>query len=84
MVIGGLLAQPVRWLIKKTEYRRVMRARAEADRLAVVTGKKQLVIILRGRPAVISKQNIKLMVRQHRFNKGVTAADIEKIAIYKT
>jgi hypothetical protein len=33
---------------------------------------------------VVSKQHIKRLVREGVYRKGVTAADIEAIAIYRT
>ena len=56
----------------------------EADRRRAVSGQKHLVINLNGRPVVVSKQHIKRLVREGVYRKGVTAADIEAIAIYRT
>lgn len=63
---------------------RLSHCRREADRLRALSGKKHLVIVLNRRPVVISKQNIKDLIRDGFYRKGVTAADIEARAIYRT
>lgn len=63
---------------------RLRHCRREADRRRALSGQKQLVITLNRRPVVISKQHIKSLVREGMYRKGVTAADIEKAAIYVT
>lgn len=63
---------------------RLRHCRREADRRRALSGQKQLVITLNRRPAVVSKQHIKSLVREGMYRKGVTAADIEKAAIYVT
>ena len=63
---------------------RLRHCRREADRRAALSGKKYLVITLDRRPVVISKQHIKQLVREGVYRKGVTAADIEAKAIYRT
>lgn len=56
----------------------------EADRRRALSGQKQLVIVLNRRPLVVSKQHIKKLVREGMYRRGVTAADIEAKAIYRT
>lgn len=63
---------------------RFRHCRREADRRRALSGKKQLVIVLNRRPMVVSKQHIKKLVREGMYRKGVTAADIEAKAIYRT
>ncbi len=63
---------------------RLRHCRREADRRRSLSGQKQLVITLDRRPVVVSKQHIKRLVREGVYRKGVTAADIEKAAIYST
>ena len=58
--------------------------RREADRRRALSGQKQLVIVLNRRPVVVSKQHIKKLVREGMYRRGVTAADIEAKAIYRT
>lgn len=61
---------------------RLRHCRREADRRRALSGQKQLVITLNRRPMVVSKQHIKSLVREGMYRKGITAADIEKAAIY--
>lgn len=63
---------------------RLRHCRREADRRRVLSGQKQLVIVLNRRPVVVSKQHIKQLVREGMYRRGVTAADIEAKAIYRT
>lgn len=63
---------------------RLSHCRREADRRRALTGLKQLVIVLYRQPMVVSKQHIKQLVREGMYRKGVTAADIEAKAIYRT
>ena len=63
---------------------RLRHCRREADRRRALSGQKQLVIVLNRRPVVVSKQHIKQLVREGMYRKGVTAADIEAKAIYRT
>lgn len=63
---------------------RLRHCRREADRRRALSGQKQLVITLNRRPIVVSKQHIRRLVREGMYKKGVTAADIEKAAIYVT
>lgn len=63
---------------------RLRHCRREADRRRALSGQKQLVIVLNRRPLVVSKQHIKNLVREGMYRRGVTAADIEAKAIYRT
>lgn len=63
---------------------RLRHCRREADRRRALSGQKQLVIVLNRRPIVVSKQRIKQLVREGMYRRGVTAADIEAKAIYRT
>lgn len=63
---------------------RLRHCRREADRRRALSGQKQLVIVLNRRPVVVSKQHIKKLVREGMYRRGVTAADIEAKAIYRT
>ena len=63
---------------------RLRHCRREADRRRALSGQKQLVIVLNRRPVVVSKQRIKKLVREGMYRRGVTAADIEAKAIYRT
>lgn len=63
---------------------RLRHCRREAERRRALSGQKQLVIVLNRRPIVISKRHIKKLVREGMYRRGVTAADIEAKAIYRT
>lgn len=63
---------------------RLRHCRREADRRRALSGQKQLVIVLNRRPIVVSKRHIKKLVREGMYHRGVTAADIEAKAIYRT
>lgn len=63
---------------------RLRYCRREADRRRALSGQKQLVIVLNRRPVVVCKQHIKQLVREGMYRRGVTAADIEAKAIYRT
>jgi hypothetical protein len=65
-------------------YRRCKRAIKRADRQAVTTGKKQLVIMYGGKPLVVSKQHLKQKIKEGAFCKGFTPEKAESLAIYKT
>ncbi len=63
---------------------RLRHCRREAERRRALSGQKQLVIVFNRRPVVVSKQYIKQLVREGMYRRGVTAADIEAKAIYRT
>lgn len=63
---------------------RLAAARRKANRRAALSGRKHLVVIFDRRPIVISKQRVKALVKAGEFKKGVTAADIEAKAVYRT
>ncbi len=63
---------------------RLRHCRREADRRRALSGQKQLVIVLDRRPVVVSKQHIKRLVRDGMYRRGVSAADIEAKALYRT
>lgn len=62
-------------------YRRAVR---KAKKLSALFGLKYFVILLNGKLKVVPKQTVKELVRTHRFRKGVTVGDIEKMALFVT
>ena len=42
-----------------------------------------MVLVMDGKPVVVSMQGIKNLIRCHRFAKGFTAETARKIAIYE-
>ena len=71
----------IKQLIWARRYRRAIR---KADTLAAAYKMKYFVIILGGKLKVVPKQNIKRLIREGRFKKGTTIADIESRALYIT
>lgn len=63
---------------------RLRHCRREADRRRAISGQKRLVIVLNRRPVVVSKQHVRQLVREGMYRRGVTAADIEAKAIYRS
>lgn len=60
------------------------RAVNKAKKLSALFGKKYYVLNMGGKLKVVPKQNIRHLVRTHRFRKEVKVADIEKRALYIT
>lgn len=71
----------VKDIIFAWKYKRAVR---EAKKLSALFGMKYYVLSMGGRFKVVPKQNIRYLVRTHRFRKGVKIADIEKRALYVT
>lgn len=63
------------------KYKRAVR---EAKKLSALFGMKYYVLNMGGKLKVVPKQNIRRLVRSHRFRKGVKVADIERHALYVT
>jgi len=63
---------------------RLRHCRREAYRRRAISGQKQLVIVLNRRPVVVSKQHVRRLVREGMYRRGVTAADVEAKAIYRS
>ena len=63
------------------KYKRAVR---EANKLSALFGMKYYVLNMGGRLKVVPKQNIRHLVRTHRFRKGIKISDIEKRALYVT
>ena len=61
---------------------RKKRAIKKAQNDAKLHRKKFLVLVFNGKPVVVSMQDIKKMIRQHRFSKDFTAETACKCAIY--
>lgn len=59
------------------------RAIKKAQRDANQLRRKFLVLVMDGKPVVVSMQGIKKLIRCHRFAKGFTAEKARKIAIYE-
>lgn len=66
-------------IIFNWRYRRAVR---KADKLHEATKRKYLVIVLNGKPVVLSKRRIRNLIATRHFRKGTTVADIENRALY--
>ncbi len=56
----------------------------KADKFRHITHRKHMVIVIKGKPEVLSKQEVKMFLSHGIFNKGITMRDIEKKALYIT
>ena len=73
----------IKKLVRATvfEWRRkraIKKAQKDADPLR----RRFLVLVMDGKPTVVSMQGIKKLIRTHRFAKGFTAEKARQIAIY--
>lgn len=62
---------------------RVKKAVKKANKLFQRTGRKYLVLWYDGKPIVISKKELKILIDKGVF-KGISIQEIQKKAIYKT
>lgn len=69
---------------KKLFKHRLKKAKKEALDRQAQTGRKQYVIVMRGCPLVISKQQMQILLRRRYFKKGTSIQDIEKMALFVT
>ena len=63
---------------------RIKRAIRLAKELAEVSKRKYVVLMVGGIPKVFSKQELKSMISQRKFSKGVTIRQLESRAILIT
>lgn len=75
------MIQLIRDLIFGWRYKRAVRKAVKVQRL---TGRKQFVIMYKGKPEVVSKKKIRSLVTTHYFQKGITVQDIERKALFVT
>ncbi len=73
-----------RKLVRATifEWRR-KRAIKKAQKDANTLRRKFLVLVMDGKPVVVSMQGVKKLIRCHRFAKGFTAEKARQIAIFE-
>ena len=74
----------IKKLVRATvfEWRR-KRAIKKAQRDANLMRRKFLVLVMDGKPVVVSMQGLKKLIRCHRFAKCFTAEKARKIAIFE-
>jgi hypothetical protein len=63
---------------------RFKRAVRKANNLSALFKMKYYVLNMGGRLKVVPKRNIRQLIRQRRFKKGIRLADIERRALYVT
>lgn len=73
----------IKKLVRATvfEWRR-KRAIKKAQKDANLLRRRFLVLVQNGKPAVVSMQGVKKLIRCHRFAKGFTAEKAREIALY--
>ncbi len=83
-----LIIAPFKWLFKAIANRvykfRLELKVKEALRLAKLENRRYIVTAFFGKPICVPKQNIKELLHQRKFRKGVTIAHIEKSAYFIT
>ncbi|MCH5237000.1 MAG: hypothetical protein J1E95_04295 [Muribaculaceae bacterium] len=63
---------------------RYKRAVKEAKELAALFGIKYYVLNLGGSLKVVPKRNIKDLIKQKKFRKGISVGDVERMALFVT
>ena len=63
---------------------RLRKAIKKANKLHAETGYRYLVLLVKGKPRVYSKQTIKKLIKLRYFKKGVKISDIDRKALYTT
>ena len=72
------------WYINLRREHRMRRAIRKANYMFEKTGAKFFCLWYKGRPLVKSKQNLKELIKNGAFQKGLTIHDIEKLAFFVT
>ncbi len=71
-------------LKKRYENYLVQKAIKKANKYFQATGNRFLVVWYDGKPLVKSKQELRKLIKQGYFKKGLTIQKIEKTALYST
>lgn len=72
------------WLINQRQKSRMRSAIRKANWMFEKTGAKFFCLWYKGKPLVKSKQNLKELIKDGTFKKGLTIQDIEAMAFYCT
>ena len=56
----------------------------KATAASSASGRKYFVLLLKGTPVTVSKQQVTRMARTGKFKKGITVQEIEKQALFVT
>ena len=79
--IYGNMIQLIKRMIFAWRYKRAV---ARACKYAKLYGRKYYVLYMGGKLKVVPKRNICELIHRHRFRKGTTIRDIEKMALFIT
>ena len=71
----------IRQLIFKYRFKQAVK---DADYNHHITHRKYMVIVVAGKLHVISKSDIRTLIKQKVFRPGTTIQDIERLALYVT
>lgn len=71
----------IRRIIFKYRFRKAVK---DADYNQHLTHRKHMVIVVAGKLQVISKQDVRKLIKQKIFRPGTTIQDIEQRALYVT
>lgn len=71
-----------KWIKATVFHWRLERAIKKAQRDAALHRRKFLVVVLNGKPVVVSAKGMKKLIAQHRFRKGFTYARMCECAAY--
>jgi len=72
------------WFANRRRNRLAKRAIRKANWMFEKTGAKFFCLWYEGKPLVKSKQNLKELIKQGTFKKGLTIQDIEALAFFVT
>ncbi|OQY03195.1 MAG: hypothetical protein B6I20_05605 [Bacteroidetes bacterium 4572_117] len=80
-----MLTFEAKTMIKEWIYkRRLFKAITKANKLKKQTGYKMLVLLVKGKPRVYSKFQLKHLIKTRFFKKGTSIQGLEKLALYKS
>nr|DAG10134.1 MAG TPA: hypothetical protein [Caudoviricetes sp.] len=79
--IYGNMIQLIKRMIFACRYKRAV---ARACKYARLYGRKYYVLYMGGKLKIVPKRNICELLHRHRFRKGTTIRDIEKMALFIT
>jgi hypothetical protein len=83
-MVGGIFINIFTALIRWAQQQRLNRAIRKANLMAERSGHKFFVLRYRRRFLVKSKQELRRLIREHYFVKGMTIGQIEKLALHIT
>jgi hypothetical protein len=83
-MVGGIIINSFIALKRRAIQWRLNRAIRKANRMAECSGYKFFVLRYKRRFLVKSKRELRRLVREHYFVKGLTIQDIEKLALHIT